>query len=73
LFVEGRIPDPYKYKSDPDADLGGPKTYGPTDPDPDPGGPKTYGSYGSGSGTGTLIASMQNILSYVGTEVWSKI
>jgi hypothetical protein len=51
LACRRKDPDPYKYITDPDADLRGPKTYG------------------SESGTGTLIASMQNILSYVGTEV----
>ncbi len=27
------------------------------EPDPDPGGPKTCGSYGSGSGSATLVAT----------------
>jgi hypothetical protein len=29
------------------------------DPDADPGGPKTYGSYGSGYGSATLVPSKQ--------------
>jgi hypothetical protein len=29
------------------------------DPDPEPGGPKTYGSYDSGSGSTTLVTTIQ--------------